>query len=126
MDTIKKAMIEAMRKSLGRVKDACEKVDIARSTHYAWMKDDLEYKEAIEAVGEEAIDYVESKLFELIDGPTRDILTEDGPQTVKDAPNATACIFYLKTKGKKRGYVERQEITGSDDGPVKIEILGNI
>jgi len=31
-------------------------------------------------------------------------------------------IFYLKTKGKNRGYVERQEITGADGMPTKFEI----
>ena len=27
-------------------------------------------------------------------------------------------LFYLKTKGKSRGYVERQELTGSDGKPI--------
>jgi len=31
-------------------------------------------------------------------------------------------FYYLKTKGKYRGYVERQEITGADGMPNKIEI----
>jgi hypothetical protein len=38
-----------------------------------------------------------------------------------DAGNITAAFFYLKCKGKARGWVERQEITGSDGGPVAIE-----
>ena len=32
--------------------------------------------------------------------------------------NVTAQIFILKTLGKTRGYVERQEITGKDGGPL--------
>jgi hypothetical protein len=31
---------------------------------------------------------------------------------------AWAVCFYLKCKGKQRGYVERQELTGKDGGPI--------
>ena len=48
-----------------------------------------------------------------------------GVETVKTAangepvyytlpPSDTAIIFFLKTRAKNRGYVERQEITGKD------------
>lgn len=127
MDTIKRAMIAALKKSLGRVTDACEKVDIARTTHYLWMSNDPEYKQAVDDVNERAIDFAESKLFELMDGANKQVLTSDGGVAViKDTPSATATIFYLKTKGKSRGYVERQEITGADGGPVQIIAPDNI
>lgn len=31
-----------------------------------------------------------------------------------------AVKYYLSTKGKHRGYVERQEVTGADGGPVVV------
>lgn len=34
-----------------------------------------------------------------------------------------AITLYLKTQGKSRGYVERQEITGADSGPIMIEAI---
>jgi hypothetical protein len=40
-----------------------------------------------------------------------------------DAENVAAIIFYLKTQCKDRGYVERQEITGADAGPITIKVV---
>lgn len=96
-DIQKKAMIEALEKSLGVVTTACKSVGIARSTHYEWYASDEDYKKAVDSVADIALDFAESKLHKNI---------ENG--------DTTATIFYLKTKGKKRGYIERveQEITG--------------
>lgn len=89
----KKAMLEALRKSLGVVTRAADLIQIDRRTHYRWLKEDTEYAAAVEDLEMVALDFAESKLHKLIDGG-----------------NPTAIIFYLKTKGKGRGYVERQEV----------------
>ena len=88
----KKVMVAAMTKALGNVSLACKEAGIARVTHYEWMNVDPKYRAEIENISEMAIDYVESKLMKMIEGG-----------------DTTAAIFYLKTKGKSRGYVERQE-----------------
>jgi hypothetical protein len=128
MDTkkTKELMLKALKKTKGIVSVAAESVNIARTTHYLWMDNDPEYKEAVKAIDESAIDFAESKLFELIDGARKEVVTQDGIQVIKDTPNPTATIFYLKTKAKHRGYVERQEITGADGGPVQIIAPDNI
>lgn len=89
----KKAMLEALEKSLGVVTSACKAVGVGRTTHYLWMDNDPEYRRAVNDLENVAIDFAESQLHQQIKGG-----------------NPTATIFYLKTKGKKRGYVERQEI----------------
>lgn len=93
MDTNKKQVLEALIECKGIVTEACRKSGIARSTYYNWLSEDEEFKKEAEDAQEQAIDYVEGKLFSMIE----DLDT-------------TAAIFYLKTKGKKRGYVERQEM----------------
>ncbi len=106
-NTQKKAMLQALEKTLGNVSDAASQVGIARKTHYEWMKTDSEYCEAVESIGEAALDFVESKLFTLIAGFKRTTITSDGPVIVQDPPHPTAVLFYLKCKGKRRGYIER-------------------
>lgn len=93
-DITKKAMLEALEKSLGVVTSACKAVEISRETHYRWMREDSNYKEAVDDLANVALDFAESQLHKQIKGG-----------------NPTATIFYLKTKGKNRGYIERQEIS---------------
>jgi hypothetical protein len=93
MKPIKEAMIQALEKTLGVVSPACAKVGISRQTHYDWLRDDQEYADAVKSLEDLAIDFAESMLHEQI----RDKVP-------------TSTIFYLKTKGKKRGYVEKQEV----------------
>jgi hypothetical protein len=90
----KEAMIKALEKSLGVVTSACRSVGISRTTHYEWLQTDEEYNKAVQSLSDLALDFAESKLHSLI---------QEG--------DTTATIFYLKTKGKQRGYIERQEVS---------------
>tara|TARA_R100000995_G_C3476030_1_gene121007 strand:- start:1146 stop:1499 length:354 start_codon:yes stop_codon:yes gene_type:complete len=100
----KKAILEALEKSLGIVTTACKQVGIGRTQFYEWLKDS-DFKKKVDDIQNIALDFAESQLH----------------MQIKDG-NTSATIFYLKTKGKGRGYVERQEITGADGYPTNIEL----
>lgn len=89
----KKAIIAALEQSLGVVTTACKKVGISRSVFYLWMSEDEDFKNSVNDIQNIALDFAESKLHKQI---------EKG--------DTIATIFFLKTKGKRRGYVERSEI----------------
>ena len=88
----KKAIIEALEQSLGIVTSACKKVGVGRTTFYGWLNDDEEFAKQVKDIENIALDFAESQLH----------------QQIKSG-NPTSTIFYLKTKGKKRGYIERME-----------------
>lgn len=109
MDTLKVKAIQALEKYNGVVSVACQAIGLARSTFYLWCKEDSEFKEAVDEINEVSIDFVENKLFELIEG-----VTIKGESAIyKKQPDVTAIIFYLKTKAKTRGYVEKTQIEHS-------------
>lgn len=89
-DINKKAMIEALEKSLGIVTTACRSVGISRETHYRWLKEDKVYKKACKDIENVALDFAESCLHK---------------QIQKGNPLST--MFYLKCKAKSRGYIEQ-------------------
>ena len=92
-NTIKKNnLIEALSSSLGVVTDACKSVNIVRSTFYKWYKEDDDFKLRVDDIQDRVLDFAESQLH----------------QQIKDG-NSTSTIFYLKTKGRKRGYIEKVE-----------------
>lgn len=105
----KKIMYDALFASFGNVSEAVKKANIGRATHYKWMNQDPEYKEAIEGLEDVTHDFVEHQLLKSI-----------------NEGDKTSIIFYLKTKAKHRGYVERQEVQhGGEIGfrPVNIEVV---
>jgi len=88
-----KAMIEALKSQLGVVTAACSLVKIDRSTHYAWLKDNYLYRKEVSDIPEITHDFVENALLKQI---------KEG--------NPSSTQFYLKTKGKVRGYIDKHEI----------------
>lgn len=86
----------AYENSLGVLKTACEMSGMCRKTIWEWRKRYPEFDAACHECEETAIDFVESKMFKKIDRG--------------DKGSESLMIFYLKTKGKHRGYVEKQEI----------------
>lgn len=91
-------MLEALDKSMGIVTTAAKSIGIDRATHYRWMESDPKYKEAVEDLQNVVLDFAETALYEMV-----------------QEHNPAATLFLLKTKGKQRGYVERQEIQHSSD-----------
>ena len=102
----KEAMLQALENSLGVVTVACKQSDTPRSTYYKWLKEDDEFAKSVKEIENIALDFAESQLH----------------SQMKDG-NTSATIFYLKTKGKKRGYIERSELDlSSGDEPIKINV----
>jgi transposase-like protein len=109
IDFKKRAFQEAYKKAFGNVTQSCNAIGIDRSTYYDWIKKDEKFKKQIEELEPEErfMDFLESKLVERI-----------------NKGDTTSIIFALKTKAKKRGYVERQEIEHSSD--VETDIIFEI
>lgn len=101
--------LETFYKAFGNISIACKSFGISRETYYQWRAKYPEFAEKADEAIDRRLDMVEDML-------NRKCLEGD----------TTAIIFTLKTMGKKRGYVERHEVTGaSEEGttPIQIEIV---
>ena len=87
---------KAIVKAFGNLSTAAKSLSVDRATLYKWIEQEG-LEEAVIEGRNTRIDFVESKLDQKI-----------------NSVDTTAIIFFLKTQGKNRGYVERQEITGKD------------
>lgn len=101
----KKLMIEALKAQLGVVTTAAKIVGIARRTHYDWLEKDSEYKQAYEEIEDITLDFAENALF----------------KQMKEG-NITSIIFFLKTKAKKRGYIERTDQYVEHSGKIDMDL----
>ncbi len=99
----KEKLLDSLKECSGIVTFACEKVGLSRQTFYRWYREDADFKERADAINELQIDIAEASLLKKI-----------------QKGDTTAIIFYLKTKGKSRGYTERKEIVAPDGVGVQV------
>jgi len=99
-----KQIEHALKQTAGNVSQAARALQVSRTTVHKRIARSEKLKEVLKDTREELVDIAESALRrEVVDG------------------NITAIIFTLKTQGKARGYVERQEVTGADGGAIEID-----
>lgn len=96
-EKVKESFLVKLKEAAGIVGVACEQAGIARSTYYRWRDEDEAFREKAEDIIEGQVDFVENRLLKKI---------QDG--------DTTAIIFYLKTKGKNRGYNEKAVAPGAN------------
>lgn len=102
----KENLLKALEKTLGIVTPACEEVGVSRETFYRYYNSDEEFKRKVDEIQEIQIDFVESELFKKIrDGSERSIL------------------FYMRYKGKKRGYTDSIDITSEGKSVQEIKLI---
>jgi len=90
--TKKELFLQGLELNLGNISAACTQANISRQTYYRWIEDES-FSELCDNIKEGLIDLAENQLLNKI-----------------NKGDITAIIFFLKCKGKKRGYTEKQEV----------------
>ncbi|MBO4234076.1 hypothetical protein FO675_07140 [Riemerella anatipestifer] len=98
----KELLLSCLKDTLGIVNSACIKAGIARDTYYRWYRADKEFRRRADDITETQIDVAEASLL----------------RKIKDG-DTTSIIFYLKTRGKDRGYMEKQIIEAEVNTTIK-------
>jgi hypothetical protein len=135
----KRTLLEELRKTLGVVETACQRTKIGRTTHYRWLKTDKKYAAEVAEIENIGLDFGETQLHKLMQGysvPDSKVflvehteikggkaVTTKKPLVVPivkhHGPDASAVIFFLKSKGKLRGYIEKTQVENQS----KVEVM---
>lgn len=103
----KERLILALEKTLGIITPACQLVGCCRASYQKYYQEDMDFRARVDELSEVQLDFVESKLLESI-------------QNGSDA----AIMFYLRTKGKGRGYGEKEIPETVDNTQRKLVVFG--
>lgn len=139
MEQQKRKLLDMLRETLGVVETACKRTGIGRTTHYRWLKADKKYAAEVFEIESVALDFGESQLHKLMNGYTlpdskvflvehtefkggKAVVTKKPlvvPIVKHHGPDASAVIFFLKSKGKGRGYIEKTQVESQS----KVEVM---
>ena len=97
-------IIDALKEKHGNMSASARFLGCSRNTISRYIDTYPTVKAVYDEERETLIDFAENQLFKQV---------QEG--------NITAIIFTLKTIGKSRGYVERQEVTGANGGAIVVD-----
>lgn len=98
---------KSAQSSGGVVVTIARRLGVTRQTVYSYAKKWKTVQDVIDDERETMLDMAEGALYKAVAND-----------------NMTGIIFLLKTRGKERGYVERQELTGANGGAMEHKITG--
>jgi len=101
-----KQIKKGLEANAGFISGAAKSLGVTYQAIHNRINKDKELKDFYDAITESHLDLAESKLL----------------SNIKDG-NMTGICFFLKCKGKARGYIEKQnwELSGPGGGPIKVE-----
>ena len=102
----KEQLLIALEKSLGIVTPACKEVGISRNQFYHYYRTDEVFKAAVDDINNFTLDFVENQLFKSIKGGSE-----------------RSILFYMKYKGKIRGYSDSVDITSNGKDITEIKLI---
>lgn len=94
---LKANYLRALVRCMGLVTTACANTGVSKMTLTRWRETDEVFSKAELSISDVCLDFVEGKLFNLIQNGDRQ-----------------AIMFYLRTRGRHRGWVEQQRIPWID------------
>jgi len=98
-------MVAALQEAHGLVLVAATRLGCSTDTIYRRADRFASVRNALQSARDEIIDLAEAKLYQAV-----------------QAGEPWAIALVLRTLGRKRGYVERQEITGANGQPLEIRL----
>ncbi len=85
----KAILLKELKKTYGLITEACENLNVSRSTYYTYYNNDPEFAAQVDHIKESKTDFYETQLM----------------KQAKQG-NAASTIFYLKTQARDRGFIE--------------------
>lgn len=103
----KRKLLEALEKNMGLVSYACHSSGVSKWFYYEQYKKDEVFKRDVDEIQNAKLDMAEATLIKEI-----------------QSGNIIATIFFLKTKGRGRGYIEqhRHELANEEGKKLVIEL----
>ncbi len=98
-------IIAALKETHGLLTLAARKAGVSYHTVNRYAQELPSVREAVLEAKESMLDFTEGKLYEKI-----------------SKGDTVAILFFLKTQGSKRGYIERHEVTGEGGKALQVEI----